>query len=93
MYQPDEIKAITRKMHKYFDNPIALVAQESGKSTGEEPPPRGGFMEPSGSSERPFIPEAPLRCGYLSDGRNRSCFSTRSSGRAQTGAGFGLNLG
>ncbi|WP_452222171.1 hypothetical protein [Lacinutrix salivirga] len=32
MYQPDEIKAITRKMHKYFDNPIALVAQESGKS-------------------------------------------------------------
>ncbi len=32
MYQPDEIKAITKKMHKLFDNPIALVAKESGKS-------------------------------------------------------------
>jgi hypothetical protein len=32
MYQPDEIKAITRKMHKYFDNPITLVTEESGKS-------------------------------------------------------------
>lgn len=32
MYQPDEIKAITKKMHKLFDNPIALVAEESGKS-------------------------------------------------------------
>ena len=32
MYPPEEIRQITQKMHKLFDDPIEQVAQKSGKS-------------------------------------------------------------